>query len=69
MMNLVATNCLTRKYNFRCASLLALVAGGLQNGIAADMGETRVARWKDDRTAAFEMLFDDSCHLAKLAGI
>lgn len=28
---------------------------------ADDVGATRVARWKDDRTAAFQMMFDDSC--------
>lgn len=28
---------------------------------AADAGETRVARWKDDRKGAFVLMFDDNC--------
>src|SRR4051812_48377424 len=41
-----------------------LFISALSSVSAADqkpvLGETRVARWKDDRTAAFLLMFDDS---------
>ena len=31
-------------------------------GFAADkVGDTRIAKWKDDKQAAFMLMFDDSC--------
>lgn len=39
-----------------CLSLLGLA----QSAFAQAPGETRIARWKDDRTAAFLLMFDDS---------
>jgi len=49
-----------------CALVLAkifLMAGLASSALAEQnpaIGETRVARWKDDRTAAFLLMFDDS---------
>ena len=43
---------------FLCLSALA-AAGSAQE--SAETGSTRIARWAGDRTAAFELMFDDSC--------
>ncbi len=49
-----------------CALLLGMIflMAGLASSALAEqnpaIGETRVARWKDDRTAAFLLMFDDS---------
>jgi len=40
--------------------LLLLFLGMALPSSAQDIGETRIARWKDDRTAAFLLMFDDS---------
>jgi peptidoglycan/xylan/chitin deacetylase (PgdA/CDA1 family) len=45
--------------SFRIACLLLLL-GLLSPAIAQEPGETRIARWKDDRTATFLLMFDDS---------
>lgn len=42
---------------FFAAVLLPIVSSLADDAI----GSTRVARWKDDRTGAFLMMFDDSC--------
>jgi peptidoglycan/xylan/chitin deacetylase (PgdA/CDA1 family) len=34
----------------------------IASGVAADkVGDTRIAKWKDDKQAAFMLMFDDSC--------
>ena len=40
---------------------LLLASAAQAGGQPTDIGATRIARWQDDRTAAFELMFDDSC--------
>lgn len=49
---------LSRLHGFLAGVLLGLSA--LSHGDEMPVGTTRVARWKDDRTAAFLLMFDDS---------
>lgn len=37
------------------------VAAALASTIAAADGDTRIAKWKDDKAAAFVLMFDDGC--------
>lgn len=45
---------------FRTCCLLLLLLVVAYPAFAQEIGETRIARWKDDRTAAFLLMFDDS---------
>ena len=51
-----------RREGFRLGWAVTFLTLGLSAGAAetAGLGETRVAKWKDDRTAAFLLMFDDS---------
>lgn len=50
-----------RSFLITCAAWCAAVAVQQFQLSAADpIGQTRVARWKDDKTAAFLLMFDDS---------
>jgi hypothetical protein len=40
---------------------LALAVVGFPQGARAADGQTQVARWQDDKKAAFMLMFDDSC--------
>lgn len=44
----------------RVLSFLA-VAAALATSLAAADGDTRIARWRDDKAAAFVLMFDDGC--------
>ena len=50
-----------RKRDFiaTCVAITCIVAS-LRAADTTPVGETRIARWKDDRTAAFLLMFDDS---------
>ncbi len=43
------------------ALLLCVVQGFTPSMAAEGVGSTRVAKWKDDKQAAFMLMFDDSC--------
>lgn len=45
----------------RACGVLVLLASMACAGEPAAVGATRIARWQGDRTAAFELMFDDSC--------
>lgn len=45
----------------RRTALLALMASAVCAPVFSAAGDTRVARWKNDRKAAFMMMFDDCC--------
>lgn len=48
-------------FSFYFTRYLAILLLGLISSTSAQaIGETRIARWKDDRTAAFLLMFDDS---------
>ena len=49
-----------RSGSFRVAALALALGGAASAADVADIGATRIAKWKGDRAAAFLLMFDDS---------
>ena len=58
----ISVSCRSFRFSSHLAGLLLLasVASGLV-AHAAEVGETKILKWKDGKTAVFLLAFDDSC--------